>query len=145
MWQEGGAAKDDPMARRDALRAVSEVPARLRGLLPSVDLISSAEVADLTHRLYDAWNAYLRALRESDTGASEPGDDTVSYQEGWPKASSALHGELLRWNIEGVYGSLRQQMHLKLGIELDGDTVFFTPYELRMRVEAFSDYVDRDE
>jgi hypothetical protein len=141
----GGAAKEDPMAKLDALRAVSEAPARLRSVLPRVDLISSAEVARLTHRLYHTWNACLRALRESGAGAPVPGDDTFPWQEAWPAAYSALREELLRWNVETVYEHLRERMRLELGFEHDSDPAFFTPDELRARVEAFAAYMDRDE
>ncbi len=143
----GGGAKDDPVARRDALRAVSEAPARLRGLLPRVDVISSAEVAAWTRHLYHAWEACVRVLRESGTEALVAGDDASSAQEAWPEAYSALREELMRWNVESVYEHLREQMRSELGLKPDGDgdAPSFTPDELRTRMEIFASYVDRDE
>lgn len=139
-----GGGMDDPMAQRDALRAVSEAPVRLRVLLPKVDLIASAEVAGLTRHLYRAWEACLGALGESGVDAPAAGDD-ASWQEAWPAAHPALRAEFIRWDVEPVYERIRERMRSELGIEPDGAAPSFTPDQLRARVKAFTSFVNRDE
>lgn len=99
----------------------------------------------MTRHLYRAWNACLRVLRESGADAPVLGDNIYYWQKAWPGAYAALRKELERWDVETVYESLRERMRLELGIELDSDPHYFTPDELRARVETFAALLDRDE
>ena len=142
---EKGRPSGDQRAIQDALRAVQDAPARLRALLPRVDLISSPEVAGLMHHLYDAWEACVEVLREAGADAGQAGEEALPWQEHWPTAYPALHEELLRWSAVAAYESLRDRMRSELGLEPDAAAPTFTPEQLRARVKALAFRMEAEE
>lgn len=143
---EEGTPTEDPREIREAVRAVQEAPARLRALLPRVDLISSPEIAGSTYHLYRAWEACLETLRESGApDAREADEEAFPWQEYWANAYGALHFEVVRWDAAPVYGELRNLMRSDLGLEPAAAAPTFTPDQLRARVKALASRIEDEE